>query len=494
MKRFGIITAVLLFCGLTAPAQDDAAEMKRFIETLRIMQEFSADPVNADQAFYQGAIPGLVKHLDPHSVFFDKDQYGQLRQMETSTRKGFGTVVSILPGRVLVLQTLPNTPSAKAGMMAGDEILAVNNYRLDRLDPEQIVELLNESKQKPAKLIVLHPGNMRPAELTLIPEDMQSSSVERAFLLQPGIGYIRVGSFEEKTAQQIRVAIEKLGGRDLKGLVIDLRNNPGGVMNAAMETASFFLKPGQMVLSVKGRNVPEKIERVATDNRPFTFPLAVLVNAKSASASEIVSGALQDHDRAVIIGEPTFGKGLVQAVFPLSEGTGLALTTALYYIPSGRSIQKPFRSADFALGETAAHPNERSDFKTDGGRAVPGGGGIIPDIEAFPREMTQFRNVLEATAAFTTFAAEYLKGKEVKAGWELPVGLLDQFQTWLNERRIQPSMREWLGNREYLAARLKTEMYNLALGVEKGDEIEATLDPPIQKALEVVLKGGSFTK
>ena len=120
MKRFGIITAVLLFCGLTAPAQDDAAEMKRFIETLRIMQEFSADPVNADQAFYQGAIPGLVKHLDPHSVFFDKDQYGQLRQMETSTRKGFGTVVSILPGRVLVLQTLPNTPSAKAGMMAGD--------------------------------------------------------------------------------------------------------------------------------------------------------------------------------------------------------------------------------------------------------------------------------------------------------------------------------------------------------------------------------------
>lgn len=494
LKRFGFLTVAILFCAFAATAQDDAKEMKRFIETLRILQEYSADPINADQAFYQGAIPGLVKHLDPHSVFFDKDQFEQLRQMESSTRKGFGTIVSILPGRVLVLQTLPNTPSAKAGMMAGDEILAVNNYRLDRLELEQIVELLNDSKQKPAKLIVLHPGNMRPAELTLIPEEMQSSSVERAFLLQPGIGYIRVGSFEERTAPQIRVALDKLGGRDLRGLVIDLRNNPGGVMTAAMETAAFFLKPGQAVLSVKGRNVPEKIERVTPDNRPFTFPLAILVNGKSASASEIVAGALQDHDRAVIIGEPTFGKGLVQGVFPLSEGTGLALTTALYYIPSGRSIQKPFRSSDFALGETAAHPNERSDFKTDSGRPVPGGGGIIPDIEAFPREMTQFRNVLEATAAYTTFGTEYLRGKEIKAGWDLPPTLLDQFQAWLSERRIQPSVREWISNREFVSARLKTEIYNLALGVEKGDEIEATLDPPIQKALEVVLKGGSFTK
>src|SRR3954447_14052654 len=248
--RSAIVRIVLLLAstfGVRAadpPKDDEAAEMKRFVETLRILQEYSADPIDPNQAFFQGAIPGLVKHLDPHSVFFDKDQFEQLRQMETSTRKGFGTIVSILPGRVLVLQTLPNTPSAKAGMMAGDEILAVNNYRLDRLELEQIVELLNESKQKPAKLVVLHPGNMRPTELTLVPEDMQSSSVERAFLLKPGIGYIRVASFEEKTSQQIRVAIDKLGGRGLKGLVLDLRNNPGGVVTAALETASFFLNPG----------------------------------------------------------------------------------------------------------------------------------------------------------------------------------------------------------------------------------------------------------
>ena len=490
MNRIPRLLAVFLACFCTARAADpetDEAAMKRFINVFRILEERSADPVDIDQAFYQGIIPGMLRHLDPHSSFFDPDQYGQLKQMETSTRKGFGTVVSILPGRVLVLQTLPNTPSARAGMMPGDEILAVNNYRLDRLELEQIVGLLNESKQKPAQLVVRHPGNIRLAELTLIPEEMQSSSVERAFELQPSIGYIRVGSFEEKTGLQIREAIEKLGGRKLNGLVLDLRNNPGGLMTAALETSSFFLKPGQMILSVKGRNVPEKIERVPEDNHPFTFPLAVLVNGKTASASEIVSGALQDHDRAMIVGEPSFGKGLVQSVFPLSENTGLALTTALYYIPSGRSIQKAFKSADFALGATAAHPNERTDFKTDSGRPVPGGGGIIPDIAAYPVEMTQLRTVLEASASFTTFASEYIRDNKIAAGWQLSPQVLDQFQAWLAARQIQPSLREWIANHDYLSSRLKTEIYNLALGVEKGDEVEAQYDPPIQKALDAVL-------
>jgi carboxyl-terminal processing protease len=470
----------------------DAREMKRFIDALQILQDNSATPFDLDQAIYQGAIPGMLRHLDPHSVFFDPDQYAQLKQMETSTSKGFGTVVSILPGRVLVLQTLPNSPSAKAGMMPGDEILAVNNYRLDRLELDQIVELLNESKQKPARLVVHHPGNMRLTDLTLTPEAMLSSSVERAFLLKPNVAYIRVGSFEEKTGQQVRSAIEKLGGRDLKGLVLDLRNNPGGLMTAALETASFFLKPDQVILSAKGRNVPETIERVPKDNIPYTFPVAVLVNGKTASASEIVSGALQDHDRATIVGEPSFGKGLVQSVYPLAEGTGLALTTALYYIPSGRSIQKSFdvqRSKSeegFALGATASHPNDRRDFKTDSGRPVPGGGGIVPDVAAFPIEMTPLRSALEASASFTTFAAEYLRDHKVTAGWALPPQVLDQFRAWLAERRIQPSQQEWSANREFIETRLKSEMYNLALGVEKGDEVEAQIDPPIQKALEAI--------
>jgi carboxyl-terminal processing protease len=493
------IVSALLACACLsfaadAPTDDDARLMKRFIDAYKIVEQNSADPFELDQAFYQGAIPGLLRHLDPHSVFFDPGQFDQLRQMETSTRKGFGTVVSVLPGRVVVLQTLPGTPSEKAGMSPGDEILAVNNYRLDRLDADQIVELLSESKQKQAQLVVRHPGDARLSELVLTPENMVTSSVERVFELKPGIGYIRVSAFEEKTSQQIHDGIEKLGGRNLKGLVLDLRNNPGGLMTAALETASFFLQPGQVILSAKGRNVAETVEKVPEDNKPYTFPLAVIVNAKTASASEIVSGALQDHDRATITGEPSFGKGLVQSVYPLAEKTGLALTTALYYIPSGRSIQKTFSSQkafgadDFALGATATHPNVRTDFKTDSGRPVPGGGGIVPDVQVSPASLTQFRAVLEQSGAFTAFAAEFIREHKITDGWEITPQVLDQFQEWLSERRIQPGLSEWSENRDFIQARLKTEIYNLSLGVAKGDEVEAQSDPQIQKALEAVLK------
>jgi carboxyl-terminal processing protease len=505
MNRIALLLLLSLGAGFAASAADapkdeDAVQVKRFIDALQILQQNGADPVDLDQAFYQGAVPGMLHRLDPHSVFFDPGQFDQLRQMETSTRKGFGTIVSVLPGRVVILQTMAGTPSEKAGLSPGDEILAVNNYRLDRLNADQIIELLTESKQKPAQLVISRPGNMRLVELTLTPEELKSSTVERAFLLRPGIGYLRVTSFEEKTGQQIHDAIESLGGRDLKGLVIDLRNNPGGFMNAALETASFFLKPGQAILSAKGRNVAETTEKVPDGNVPYTFPLAVIVNEKTASASEIVSGALQDHDRATIVGEPSFGKGLVQSVYPLAEKTGLALTTALYYIPSGRSIQKPFSAQrpgpaeDFALGATATHPNERTDFKTDSGRPMPGGGGIVPDIVVTPAGVNELQNVLDATGSFTSFAAEYIRGRTITAGWEVPPEALDQFQSWLSERRIQPGLREWIENRSYIETRLKTEVYNLALGVAKGDEVEVQLDQQIQKALEAVAQPAGILK
>jgi carboxyl-terminal processing protease len=489
-----ILLATVVRAFATGPTEEDARAMRRFVEALVIMQENSADPINIDQAFYAGAVPGLLRHLDPHSSFFDPEQFEQLNQMQRSTSKGFGTVVSVLPGRVLVLQTLPNTPSSKAGMMPGDEIRGVNNYRLDQLEPDEIVELLSESRQKPAELVVRHPGSLRLDEVRLVPEEMQAPSVERVFLLWPGIGYIRVSAFEEKTGRDIHDGIEKLGGKDLKGLVLDLRGNPGGLMGAALETASLFLKPGQVILSAKGRNVPETIERAPVDNQPYTFPVAVLVNGKTASASEIVAGALQDHDRAVIVGEPTFGKGLVQSVYPLAEKTGLALTTALYYTASGRSIQKPFRDEGFELGAVAAHPNERTDFKTDNGRAIPGGGGILPDITVLPPELSRFREVLEASASFTTFAAEYLRDHKITEGWEVPAQMIDQFQIWLGERQIQPSLREWLQNRDFIESRLKEDTYNLAFGVAKGDEIQAQRDPQIQAALESILTPPAFPK
>lgn len=478
-----LLLPAFLFFFVDPPAEVLDQQIKNFTEALVKIQENAADPVSVEQAMYQGAIPGMLRRLDPHSVFFDPQQFEQLKQMEKSVQKGFGTVVSVLPGRVIVLQVMPGSPSAKAGLSAGDEIIAINDYTLARLEMEQLIELLGAARQHTIRLDIRRQGNARLLPYILTPADVDSPSVDRAYLLRPGVGYVRVASFEEKTAPLVRESIEKLGGNALKGLVLDLRNNPGGLLPAALEISSMFLQPGQKILSVKGRRAKGEEADVPATAKPYQFPVAVLVNGKSASASEIVAGSLQDHDRAVILGEPSYGKGLVQSVFPLSAETGLALTTAFYYTPSGRSIQHPLRGGQLDESTTANREEVRRDYRTDKGRIVKGGGGITPDRIVLPEAPTRLRAVIESTASFTNFATDYVGKHKIEAGYELPSSALDEFRVFLSERRIQPGVAEWSAERDWIRNRLKQEIVTIALGVEKGDEIEAQRDPVVQAAL-----------
>ena len=473
-----LLPALFLLAATPEPNDLETA-LKRFTSALATVEREAADPVASRQAIYEGAIPGMLRRLDPHTVFFNPDQFQQLKDMEQSTRKGFGSVVSVLPGRVIVLQALPGTPSARSGLSAGDEILAVNDIALGRLDVEQLVGLLGESRQQQARLVVRRPGNGRLLQFVLTPEEMLTPSVERAFAVRTGIGYIRVASFDEETGKQLREAIEKLGGAKLRALVLDLRNNPGGVLPAALDTASLFLQPGQRILSIRGRAVEGKEEKVPEGATPYAFPLAVLINEKSASASEIVTGALQDHDRAVIVGEASFGKGLVQAVFPLTQGTGLALTTAFYYTPSGRSIQRPLKT-----GQLEGHTEPVKEYRTDSGRMVRGGGGIEPDRLALPEEMTRLRAVIEASASLPNFALEYTgRHPALAASFEVDGSLLDEFQSFLAQRRIQPNVAEWSSDGDWIRSRLNEEIINQAFGVAKGDEVAIQRDPQVAAAL-----------
>ncbi|HYW42539.1 MAG TPA: S41 family peptidase [Bryobacteraceae bacterium] len=483
---YRLAVALLCTAASLAAADDLESQVKSLIGTYAILEHNAADPVSSEQAFFQGAIPGLLKRLDPHSVFFDPGQFEQLKRMETSTQKGFGTVVSLLPGRVIVLQALPGTPSAKAGLLPGDEILGINGYVISRLDLDQLTELLTQSRQQQAQLDVRRSGTGSVMRLVLTPEEMQAPSVERAFFVGAGIGYIRVSSFDANTAIEIKKAIEKLGGDRLAGLVLDLRNNPGGMVTTALDTSALFLKPGAKIFTVRGRSVPEKAEVVPSIATPYGFKLAILINEKTASASEIVTGAMQDHDRAVVVGAPSYGKGLVQSVYPLSQGAGLALTTALYYTPSGRSIQKPLDAEKFELGATTAHPNTQAEFHTDKGRTVTGGGGIRPDFVVYPPAMNRLRAVLDASGSFTNFATEYLRSNKVTEEFEVTPQVLNEFQVFLSARSIQPGVAEWSTELEFVSNRLKTEIFNQAFGVEKGDEVEAQRDPLIQKALEAI--------
>jgi carboxyl-terminal processing protease len=465
-----LLIPALLFLFADVESEPVDRALKRFIDVFAAVQENAADPINPAQALYEGAIPGMLRRLDPHSVFFDPVQFEQLKELEKSTRKGFGSVVSIVPGRVIVLQTLPGTPSAKSGMSPGDEIIAINGIRLDRLEIEQLIQLLTESRQRQVTLHVRRPGNARILPLTLTPEDVDSPSVERAFMLSPGTGYVRVSSFDTNTGSQLKEAIDRLGGDGLKGLVLDLRNNPGGVVGSALETAALFLKPGQKVLSVRGRSVEGSEAMVPEKAKPYSFPLAILINEKTASASEIVAGALEDHKRATLVGQQSFGKGLVQSVFPLSQGSGMALTTAFYYTPDGRSIQRKL------TGQLQKATSEAS-------------GGITPGEVVYPEGVTPLRGVLEATGAFPTFATDFLQRvRTVSEDFNVSNQLLDEFQQFLSERNIRPRVAEWSEAREWIRNRLKQEIFNQALGVAKGDEVEAQRDPVILRAVEVLAR------
>jgi carboxyl-terminal processing protease len=231
---------------------------------------------------------------------------------------------------------------------------------------------------------------------------------------------------------------------------------------------------------VKGRSAGSEEVRVKKLNRPYTFPVSVLVDAKSASASEIFTGAMQDHDRATVIGEPTYGKGLVQRVYPLSSGSGLALTTAFYYTPSGRSIQKTLTGVEL----TAATTVDKGPYKTDKGRMVKGGGGIQPDEIVGPETRSRLMTVLDATGSFTAFATDYLRTHDISETFEVPGSMLDELKVFLSEHSIQPSVADWLKDRDWIQSRLKQDLLNLKFGVAKGDQVEFGRDPVVRAALK----------
>jgi carboxyl-terminal processing protease len=472
-----------------SPKDDPAHELdpylKQFVDVLTALDAHSADPVPAEKTIYEGAIPSMLRQLDPHTQFFDPGQFQQLKQMQDSEQKGFGSVVSVLPGQVIFLQTLPGTPSNKAGIQAGDELIAINNYPIRSLEPNQIVELLTEARQQKITAFIRRQGFSRLFQFTLTPELVDSPSVDRAFILKPGYGYIRVASWDLQTAKELHDAIEKLSPETLKGLVIDLRNNPGGVVKSALDGASMFLEPGQRILTARGRSKEVDSADVPRNAQPYHFSLSLIVNEKTASASEILSGALQDHDRATIVGEPTYGKGLVQSVMPLSGGAGLAITTAFYYTPSGRTIQKPLRNS--ALSETFAEKTSLPTYKTDKGRTVTGGGGIQPDIFVTPAQLTRFESILDGSGLLTAFATHYLAGHSpLPDNFDVSPDLLDELKVELAARSIQPSAGEWIEESRWLKSRLKEEVVTQARGVDKGDEVLAQRDPQVQAALHAV--------
>jgi carboxyl-terminal processing protease len=314
--------------------------------------------------------------------------------------------------------------------------------------------------------------------------------VDLHFLIKPGVGYIHVSGFNETTEHEVGDALDQMG--DLKGLVLDLRQNPGGLLNEGVGVADKFLHKGQLIVSHHGRNSAEKRYTATHGNGGKEYPLVVLVNRGTASAAEIVAGAIQDHDRGLIAGETTFGKGLVQTVYPLSENTGLALTTAKYYTPSGRLIQRDYSNVslyDYYFNrenEETSTSSSREVKLTDSGRTVYGGGGITPDVKIEPVKSNHFQDTVLQHYAFFNFAKHYVITHHPAKSFEVDDAVMQDFHKFLDDEKVPYTEADLVQNNAWVRANLKSEIFVDAFGQEEGLKIKAESDPEVVKALELM--------
>ncbi len=474
-----VLLALLAACSALAdtPSGDGPpeAQAKRFLEVFGLLERRYVDPFDPAAAMYGGALPSMLQTLDPHSAFLDPAQFESLREMQRSTEKGFGSVVNLLPGRVIVLQTLPGSPSERAGLAPGDEILILNGQPLAYLPIQQLAALLGSARQRVAELMVRRPSIEDLLEMRLVPAEVADPSVSRHFLLEPGHAYVKILNFEAETAGELRTVLEDLGGRSIEGLVVDLRGNPGGIIEAAVQVAAFFLDPGDRILWVSGRSGSKEDLVVPLGFESYDVDVRILIDGRTASAAELVAGALQDHQRARVLGERSFGKGLVQSVFELSDNTALALTTAYYETPSERTIQRWLGAC--GTYQLAACDEANSDEELRGG--------IVPDRVVVPRLLSGFEQATLASNSILEFVRSYLADHPDldPMAFKPDNAVLDTFQAFLGERRIRPALSEWSAHRDFVRSALTQEVRNLTLGVAAGDEVELRRDPVVQEAL-----------
>ncbi len=462
----------------------------KFARVVQLLKQNYVQPVDPNRVILEGAVRGMLASLDPFSSFFNRDQFKMLQQETRGKTLGFGSILSVQPGRVMVLQTQRGSPSWRAGLGPGDQITAVNGRLLDDLGLRSLIALLRGARSHPVRLSVLRPGDVQAQNFNLVPAQVAMPTVDTAFAYSNGIGYIHLTSFENKTPQEMVSAFRRLDAPHLKGLILDLRGNPGGVLQSAVQVCSLFLKPGDVVLTVRGRAVPEKIYRTGEAPMRVTVPLIVLVNGRTASAAEVVSAALQDHDRAVIAGERTFGKGVVESVMPLSAGTGLALLTAEYFTPSGRSIQRPLPGTALKnpiRGLAVSTRDAAPVYHTDDGRLVTADGGVTPDFRIPVPQPDPWLQFLTEAGMFSSFASEYFTyHSKITKAFEPSEETLEEFRNFLSAQRIRSPKQYWLKDQNELKNNLRVALLTLAFGLNYGNEVTARTDPQIEKAVALL--------
>ena len=478
----------------------DTSELQEHIRNLTsvlaIVQQNYAIPMDTDRALYEGAIPGMLRVLDPHSTFFDPRQFALIREGQRGRYYGVGMTIGVRENHTVVLAPMVGSPASKAGIRPGDIINTIEEKSADGLTTSEVADLLKGPKGTTVHVTMIREGETAPVGFALTRDEIPRHAVDVSFLLRPDIGYIRLTGFESEDADSdVAAALKQLDVAKLDGLVLDLRGNPGGLLDKAVAIADMFLDKNQLIVSHHGRASQERRYYAVHGNRGVQVPIVVLVNGGSASASEILSGAIQDHDRGLVVGEQTFGKGLVQSVSPLSENTGLALTTARYYTPSGRLIQRDYKDVslyDYLYNHKNPQPTELK--LTDSGRQVYGGGGITPDVEVAQPKPNDFQESLFRRDIFFPFDGSvgsfttYFLGTKPQITKEFEVGdaVLAAFRGHLDKQKIHYTDADLTANVDWIKREIKKEVFISVFGLPSGNEVELQDDPQVSKAIETL--------
>jgi len=466
--------------------------LKSFADVYQIVAENYAEPLTGDKpdtAIYDGAIPGMLRVLDPHSNFYDPKAYAKMREDQHGRYYGVGMVIQPQNNKIVVVYPYEGTPSFKAGLRPGDVIVSVEGKATDGLDSAAVADMLKGPKGTHVHLTVSREGAAAPLTFDLVRDEIPHPSIDLKYEIKPGILYIHITQFQETTGREFSDAIDEAG--DIKGLLLDLRGNPGGLLTEAVSVCDKLLSRGQTIVSQRGRAYPEQIYRATHGNGGRDFPVVVLTNHGTASAAEIVSGALQDHDRAIIAGEITFGKGLVQTVYQLSDNTGLALTTYHYFTPSGRLIQRNYNGVslyDYYYNHDQATQNakDREVKLTDSGRTVYGGGGITPDDKIQTPKANHFQDVLDAHNVFFNFTKHYLANRTINKDFQVDDAVLADFKQFLTSQDISYTDQDMNAVMDWLKTNIKASLFTTQFGQLQGLRIKANWDPMIAQALTYI--------
>lgn len=486
---------------------------EEFKEALAEIQESYAGKLDLE-TLGKSSIQGMLHQLDPHSLFLTKAEFDDAQTEQNSRIYGIGVTIAKRYDRVYILSATPGAPGHRAGLRYGDAIVAIDKQSIGDWTSQQVMHRVRGERGEPVELTVERAGVPAPITVRLRRDEVKLPSVRNAFMTgQAGTGYIALtGGFSTKTDEELTEALMQLKLEGMRQLVLDLRRNPGGLLDEAIKVSKKFLAPSEKIVEVRGRDEEASAHtyEVPDSNVPETMPMVVLVDRETASASEIVAGALQDHDRALIVGENTFGKGLVQGVFHLWGGTGLVLTTAKYYTPTGRLIQRDYSNVsfyDYYLNRSedpgAANNSQHGEaLRTDLGRTVYGGGGITPDVEvkAPPLSSRLFYGIfdfvrqlvagqIQGMREYRIAECQYKTRVSPEDINHFPVTdeLVAAFRQYIsNKQQFNISDERIEANLNYIRAQMRREIITAAYGPEAGDQVYLSDDVQFRKAFDAL--------